>query len=93
MTKFDKKVGVNIAKRRKQLNLTRSELAEKSGHKESYIRSIECGVHKVGVCGLARIAYALQTNVDNLVSGVYYTLPGQDSLVSDQVFKVRIAAE
>lgn len=67
MTNFDKNVGANIAMRRKQLNLTRRELAEKSGHKESYIRSIECGVHKVGVCGLARIAYALQTNVDNLV--------------------------
>lgn len=53
----------DILKRRNQLNLTQSELAELAGTHQSRISKIESGTHDIRLSTLIAIAEALRTEV------------------------------
>lgn len=62
-------LGQNIAKRRKELNMSQENLAELIDVSRVYISSIESGHRKVYTSTLVRIANALRTTADALLLG------------------------
>ncbi|MBO5239332.1 MAG: helix-turn-helix transcriptional regulator [Lachnospiraceae bacterium] len=64
-----KLLGLRIRKRRKQLHLTQIELAERTELSVSYISYIETGKKSPGLSCLLSIAQALNTTIDNLLTG------------------------
>ncbi len=57
-----------IRKRREQLGMSQTELAERSGLHRTYINSIECGTKNISIDSLKNIADALDTTVSDLIS-------------------------
>ena len=57
-----------IRKRREQLGISQTELAERSGLHRTYINSIECGTKNISIESLKSIADALNTTVTELIS-------------------------
>ncbi len=62
-------LGQNIAKRRKELNMSQENLAELIDVSRVYISSIESGHRKIYTSTLVRIANALRTTADALLLG------------------------
>ena len=57
----------NIKKRRKELGITQSDLAEQIGVKQNYISQIEKGVCVPSLSLTVSIAKVLKTSVDSLI--------------------------
>ena len=64
-------IGRRVAKRRKILNITQEELAEKAELSKTHIQNIERGSSKCSVASLMQLSVALQVSPDYLLSGVY----------------------
>lgn len=64
-------IGLRVAKRRKILNLTQEELAEKADLSATHIQNIERSSSKCSVDSLMKLSVALQVNPDYLLSGTY----------------------
>lgn len=62
-------LGRRVAQRRMELGLTRDQLAARAGMATGYLTYLETQVAHVGSSGLARLADALQTTVDELLGG------------------------
>lgn len=65
---FLKKIGLQIAERRKKKNLTQQELAELVGLKRTAITRIELGNTNFGLLTLKAISEALGTPVAKLIT-------------------------
>ena len=65
-TELLKIVGKNIAKRRKELNLTQEELAYSANIDRTYVGYVENGRQNVSVAILYRFAIALKMNIKDL---------------------------
>lgn len=62
------RIAENIAARRAELNLTQEELAEKVGVTQAFISLVEKGFKTPSVEVSKRLAEALDTTIDELVS-------------------------
>jgi len=62
------RIAENIAARRAELNLTQEELAEKVGVTQAFISLVEKGFKTPSVEVTKRLADALDTTIDDLVS-------------------------
>ncbi len=62
------RIAENIAARRAELNLTQEELAEKVGVTQAFISLVEKGFKTPSVEVTKRLADALDTTIDELVS-------------------------
>ena len=69
-------VGRRVAQRRRDLGLSRQELAQRARMAESYVEYVEEHAAHVPSITVSRLASALDTNVDAL-SGVVEVPPGQ----------------
>lgn len=63
-----KSIGRRIAYHRKQMGITQSLLSEKMNISESYVSQIECGVAKVSLSRLDKIADILGVDIACLLS-------------------------
>ena len=63
---FYKHLGLNIKKRRKELNLTQQELADRLGLSLNFIGKIEVALSKPSLDTLIDIAEKLETTVSEL---------------------------
>ena len=63
-------IGKNIRAARKQLNMSREELAEKSGLSAKFIGNIERGEKAVSLDSFVSIANALEASADALLGSV-----------------------
>ena len=61
-----KKLGKNIAKYRKMLNLTQNELAEKANTSREYISRVEIGISCPSLNYIFKIAEALEVKEEEL---------------------------
>ncbi|MBX9667427.1 MAG: response regulator [Candidatus Obscuribacterales bacterium] len=61
-------IGKTIRKRREQLGISQTELAEKAGLHRTYINNIEGGSKNISIDSLKGIADALKTNISELLS-------------------------
>ena len=64
-------IGQRVAKRRKSLNFTQKELAEKAKLSKTHIQNIERGSSKCSVESLMQLSVALQVSPDYLLSGTH----------------------
>ena len=64
------KLGLNIRKRREELDFSQESLAEKSDLDQTYISGIENGKRNPGIKNVARIAKALKVSTSELCKGV-----------------------
>ena len=62
--------GLNVRKRREELELTQLEAAEKAELDPTYISGIERGVRNASLISIARVAKALKISVSELCTGV-----------------------
>lgn len=62
--------GLNVRKRREELELTQLEAAEKADLDPTYVSGIERGVRNASLTIIARIAKGLKTTVSELCTGV-----------------------
>lgn len=60
--------GAAVRKRREELLLTQEKLAELADLHTNYVSSVERGERNLGLHNIARLAYALDVNVSELVS-------------------------
>lgn len=67
MTDQLKHLGETITQRRKQLQLSQAELAEKSGVNRTFICNIERGKQNPSFCTILTIASALNTSLSKLI--------------------------
>lgn len=65
-TELLKIIGKNIAKRRKELNLTQDELAYSANIDRTYVGYVENGRQNVSVAVLYRFANALKMDIKDL---------------------------
>lgn len=68
MTKVNKRLGQRIRKLRKEMGITQEELAFRSKIDYSYLNQIENGRRNPTVETVAKIARALKTSSENLLS-------------------------
>ena len=64
-------IGLRVAKRRKILNLTQEELAERADLSTTHIQNIERASSKCSIDSLMKLSIALQVTPDYLLSGTY----------------------
>ena len=64
-------IGSRVSKRRKILNLTQEELAEKADLSTTHIQNIERASSKCSINSLMKLSIALQVTPDYLLSGTY----------------------
>ena len=69
--------GRRVAHRRRELGLSRDELAERTGMAPGYVEYLEESPARVPVAGLAALAHALDTSVDELLGGTFDLPPGR----------------
>jgi nitroimidazol reductase NimA-like FMN-containing flavoprotein (pyridoxamine 5'-phosphate oxidase superfamily) len=70
-------VGRRVAQRRRDLGLSREQLAERAGMAPAYVEYLEDQWARVPLPSVARIALALNTTVDELQGGAVELPPGQ----------------
>jgi transcriptional regulator with XRE-family HTH domain len=70
-------VGRRVAQRRRDLGLSRQELAQRARMAESYVEYVEEHAAHVPSITVSRLASALDTSVDALSGGVVEVPPGQ----------------
>jgi transcriptional regulator with XRE-family HTH domain len=58
--------GRNMRDRRKALGLSQEKLGDMAGLEQSYISNVEAGTRNVSIDNIARIAIALQTDIEKL---------------------------
>lgn len=81
-------IGKRIRTRRKKLNLTQEQLAEKCGFSLSHVSNVETGHTKLSLPAIVTIANALDTTVDrllcdNLINSQHLILEELQILLSD----------
>jgi len=69
MSKFTQAIGKRIASRRKDLEITQQELAERAKLQVAYIGRVELGKYSVGVDNLRKICKALDIKMADLFKG------------------------
>jgi len=65
-----KELATTIRKKRKRLNLSQEEVADRSEIDRSYINRIECGKVSLSVVVAYRIAKALNTSLSRIIKEV-----------------------
>lgn len=70
-------LGRRVAHRRRELGLTREQLAERAGMAAPYVEYLEDQAAQVPFATTARLALALNTSVDELLGGAVELPPGQ----------------
>jgi transcriptional regulator with XRE-family HTH domain len=70
-------VGRRIAQRRRDLGLSREEVAERAGMASTYVEYLEEQAAQVPRVNVARLALALKTSVDELSGGTVFLPPGR----------------
>ena len=63
-----KKVAENIKKKRKEINLSQQDVADKMNCSRQYYSRIESGEHDYRLCTLHKVANALDTSIVELIS-------------------------
>jgi transcriptional regulator with XRE-family HTH domain len=58
--------GRNMRDRRKALDLSQEKLGELAGLEQSYISNVEAGTRNVSIDNIARIAHALEVQIESL---------------------------
>jgi transcriptional regulator with XRE-family HTH domain len=70
-------LGRRVAQRRRDLGLSREELADRAGMAARYVEYLEDQAAQVPFATTARLALALNTSVDELLGGAVERPPGQ----------------
>jgi transcriptional regulator with XRE-family HTH domain len=70
-------LGRRVAQRRRDLGLSREELADRAGMTAPYVEYLEDRAAQVPFASTARLALALNTSVDELLGGAVELPPGQ----------------
>jgi transcriptional regulator with XRE-family HTH domain len=70
-------LGRRVVQRRRDLGLSRDELAQRVGMAASYVEYLEDQSAQVPLISVARLASALDTSVDELLGGAVELPPGQ----------------
>ena len=70
-------LGRRVAHRRQELGLSREELAERTGMAPGYVEFLEESAAHVPIAGVASLAHALDTSVDELLGGTFHLPPGR----------------
>lgn len=70
-------LGRRVARRRRDLGLSRAELAQRAEMVERYVAYLEDEAAHVPLVSLSRLASALDTSVDELLGGDVEAAPGQ----------------
>lgn len=70
-------LGRRIAQRRRDVGLSREELAQRARMAESYVEYLEDQAAHVPLIAVSRLALALDTSVDELLGGAVEVPPGQ----------------
>ena len=76
-------LGRRVAQRRRDLGLSREELADRAGMATAYVEYLEEQAAHVPLFGVARLAVALDTSVDELLGGTVEVPPGQHRPASE----------
>ena len=63
-------LGLNVRRRREELDLTQEKLAEKAELDQTYISGIERGLRNPGILNIAKLAKALGMSTWQLCKGV-----------------------
>ena len=63
-------LGENIRQRRRLLQVSQEQLADRSGLHRTYLSGVERGFRNLSFCSLVAIARGLQTTVSELAAGV-----------------------
>ena len=84
-------IGQRIAKRRKVLNLTQEEVADKAGITVTHVRNIERAHTKCSIETMCRICAALDVNPDYLFLGVLK--PADDDQLATIVASLKLCNE
>jgi nitroimidazol reductase NimA-like FMN-containing flavoprotein (pyridoxamine 5'-phosphate oxidase superfamily) len=75
--------GRRIAQRRRELGLSREELAQRAEMVAAYVEYLEDKAAQVPLIAVARLALALDTTVDELLGGAVEVPPGQRRPAAD----------
>lgn len=79
-------IGVNIKKRRQQLGITQSELADRLGYSGKWtIAKIESGISELTVPKIKLFAEALKCSVDDLMEGAEEEILREDAFIGIKV--------
>ena len=70
-------LGRRVAHRRRELGLSREELAERAGMAPGYVEYLEERAARVPIAGVGSLARALNTSTDELLGGAVEQPPGQ----------------
>ena len=65
-------LGLNVRRRREELDLTQEQLAEKADLDQTYISGIERGLRNPGILNVAKLAKALGVSTAALCKGLDY---------------------
>jgi transcriptional regulator with XRE-family HTH domain len=63
-------LGLNVRRRREELDFTQEKLAEKADLDQTYISGIERGLRNPGILNVARLAKALSIPTSRICTGV-----------------------
>lgn len=75
-------LGRRVAHRRRELGLSREELAERAGMAPGYVEYLEERAARVPIAGVGSLARALNTSTDELLGGTADLPPGQHGAAS-----------
>lgn len=67
MVNIKKVLGLNIRRKRREINISQEKLAERSGLHRTYVGAIERGERNVSLENMQRIAKALDLQVSELL--------------------------
>jgi transcriptional regulator with XRE-family HTH domain len=70
-------LGRRVAHRRRELGLSREQLAERAGMAPGYVEYLEERAARVPIAGIGSLARALDTSTDELLGGTVDLAPGQ----------------
>ena len=70
-------LGRRVAHRRQELGLSREELAERAGMAPGYVEYLEERTARTPIAGVASLAHALDTSVDELLGATFDLPPGR----------------
>jgi nitroimidazol reductase NimA-like FMN-containing flavoprotein (pyridoxamine 5'-phosphate oxidase superfamily) len=71
------RLGRRVAERRRDLGLSRAELAARAGMAAAYVEYVEDKAAHVPLISVSRLAFALDTSVDELLDAAVEVPPGQ----------------
>lgn len=92
---FQKTIGENLKKYRKQKGYTQSELAEKAGMSMTFYANLERGAKGLSIKNMSALSTALDVSVDYLIFGDHKTrhIKNIEMLLKDKPEDIQNAAE